>query len=97
LSKPKLEDIAVLGNLLNFKQVQFRRLASSALRASSNEAAIPLLITALGDVDSEVRYNAVMGLAEMFDDSKHAPSYKYFLENQDYYIDYWKAKMARQS
>lgn len=68
-----------------------RQLASFLLRHTKLKSAAPHLKRALSDPDLEVRYNAVMGLAELVPGSRQ-PSKEYFASHEGDYVAYWKSK-----
>ena len=78
---------------LDSKSAEVRRIASFMLRQSKVDAAVPYLKSALNDSDSEVRYNAVFGIAMIKGDPKHAPSMDKFTEDEQAYIGYWKSQL----
>ncbi|MGI6296102.1 MAG: HEAT repeat domain-containing protein [Armatimonadota bacterium] len=78
---------------LHSKSAEVRRIASFMLRQSKIDAAVPYLQSALDDSDSEVRYNAVFGIAMIKGDPKHAPSIVKFAEDEQAYVEYWKEKL----
>lgn len=82
--------IPALGRLLTAGAPETRLAAAAALRANRTAAAIPHLVTALNDTDAEVRYTAVIGLAEATKDSAHGPSRTRFLADEATYLSYWK-------
>jgi HEAT repeat protein len=67
-----------------------RRAAVSALRHTRSVDSVPQLVAALSDTDREVRYSAVIGLAEMNHDGAHGPSMDAFFKNENIYIEYWR-------
>lgn len=68
-----------------------RRGASYALRHFDTDAVVPALISALGDADQEVRYNAVAGLAHLTSKTgEWFPAYSVFIKDQTFYISLWK-------
>jgi hypothetical protein len=68
-----------------------RRGASYALRHFDTDAVVPALISALGDADQEVRYNAVAGLAHLTSKTgEWFPAYSVFIKHQTFYISLWK-------
>jgi len=86
--KPSMAD--TLAAKLKSGSVVVRRLASFMLRQAKAESVVPHLKSALNDSDSEVRYNAVVGLALVADDKGHVPSMDKSAEDEQQYIDYWK-------
>jgi hypothetical protein len=67
-----------------------RRAAASALRDMGTQAATLPLGLALGDNDFEVRYFAVIGLAEITGQSDWRPLMEEFQAHQDKYLDHWR-------
>ena len=68
-----------------------RELASFLLREAKLKISAPYLQGALSDSDVKVRYNAVMGLAQLFPGSKQ-PSFDYFATHEAGHISYWKSE-----
>jgi hypothetical protein len=52
--------------------------------------ALKALATALDDDDVEVRYTAVMGLAETTGQKGWGPSMPAFVEDEQRYLQYWR-------
>ena len=78
------------------KSVELRRIGSYLLRDSRSKSVLPGLKSALDDPDVEVRYNAVMGLAEYANDrTGHAPTMKEYRADEQKYLDYWRNKDLR--
>jgi HEAT repeat protein len=83
--------IPTLVRLLHAPEVPVRRAAAAALRNTRDPAAIGPLTEALDDSDRDVRYQGVIGLAEITGaDSQWAPAYDTFLNNQGRYLTYWR-------
>jgi len=83
--------IPALTRLLATRDVRVRRAAAMALRNTGSADATRGLITALRDVDPEVRYYAVIGLAEITGQTDSRPLQATFLENEELYIGHWKS------
>ncbi len=64
--------------------------AAMALRQLGIRAAQPDLIHALDHPNQEVRYQAVMGLAELEPGVGEAPSFPLYQRNEGYYLRLWK-------
>jgi len=80
--------------LLQMKDTNTRRAAAEALWRMHSKQSIDLLSRALTDEDQEVRYFAVVGLAETTGDKEHHPSRITFGESESRYLDYWKTWTA---
>ncbi len=65
--------IPVLNTLLRSRDIATRRAASDALRKTGSTRALSALAKALNDSDSEVRYYAVIGLAEITNQPEWRP------------------------
>jgi HEAT repeat protein len=83
--------VPALARLLLSPNVGARRSAAVALRAIGSSTAVEALVKALDDVDSEVQYTAVTALAEITGQRESAPSLPAFLNNQQHYVEHWKA------
>jgi hypothetical protein len=79
-----------LTRLLGARSTETRRAAASALWHTQSALAITPLIAALDDEDSEVRYSAVVGLAEITGQSDWRPNIFVFQSDQKRYLNYWK-------
>lgn len=79
-----------LTRLLSAQDVTTRRSAASALRHTGSPNAIEALIQALDDSDRDVRYNAVIGLAEITGEYEWGPSTDLFQSNEQRYLAHWK-------
>lgn len=64
--------------------------AARSLRQMRVMEGIEGLVIALGDNDREVRYQAVIGLAELTGQNQWAPSIGKFESDEQYYLDHWK-------
>jgi len=83
--------IPTLVRLLHAPEVPVRRAAAAALRNTRDPAAIGPLTEALDDSDREVRYQGVIGLAEITGaDSEWSPAYGTFANNEGRYLTYWR-------
>ena len=82
--------IPILRVLLNAPDAQTRRAAALALRNTASQQAIPGLVAALGDTDSEVRYYSVIGLGEITNQPDWRPLLEHFLADQNKYLEYWR-------
>jgi hypothetical protein len=82
--------IHMLDRLLHLPESDTRRAAASALRHIGSKAAIDPLISALWDVDFDVRYYAVIGLAEITRESDRRPLMDEFKEHEQSYLTYWR-------
>ncbi|HEY3414054.1 MAG TPA: hypothetical protein VGM51_13515 [Armatimonadota bacterium] len=92
----KGNQVPLFASSLSSPLTEARRFASYMLRLSLRNEAVPLLKSALDDADSEVRYNGVMGLAELTDDHEgHGPAYAIFLKDERPYLTYWREKKVQ--
>ena len=82
--------IPILVKLLSAADVEARRAAASSLRHTQSQAALGPLATALQDGDFEVRYLAVIGLAEITGQGEWRPLREDFKDNQERYIGHWQ-------
>jgi len=84
--------IPTLARLLSAPNVEVREGASNALRhTQATEAIEPLARIALEDKEWIVRYNAVIGLAEITGLYEGATSLGNYQSNEQKYLDYWRA------
>jgi|GEM_PF-2318908 len=89
-------DLSTVSQLMNCKSVTLRRVGSYLLRLSRSTSVLPQLKAALGDPDIEVRYNAVMGLADVLhDNSGHAPTFHDYRASEQTHLSYWKSRTAQ--
>jgi HEAT repeat protein len=72
------------------KDVYARRAAASALRNTGSPTAILALKDALNDNDSQVRYYAVIGLAEITGSPDWRPLLEDFNSRESYYVQHLK-------
>lgn len=82
--------IPVLIDLLRNQHVRVRRAAAFALHNTKSQLAIKGLVAALSDSDVEVRYYAVIGLAEITDHNDWRPLEEQFRSDEAKYLTYWK-------
>jgi HEAT repeat protein len=82
--------IPALARLLQARDAQMRRSAATALRHTGATAAIEPLWAALRDSDSEVRYQAVLGLATITGQQEWGPSRDLFERQEPQYLTYWR-------
>lgn len=91
--------LPALAQLLESADTEVRRGVAQALRSMETKAAIEPLIKALSDIDWEVRWVAVMGLAGITgpdaDGNSWYPSYDAFKQDEQRYLEHWRA-WARQ-
>jgi len=85
--------VPALTHLLSVPDPRVRRAAAHALRETHAVAAIGPLSTALNDSDQMVRYDAVVGLAEITGDLTHAPSVDTFKRDENKYLTYWRERV----
>jgi hypothetical protein len=64
--------------------------ATLALRQLHDPVTLPDLIVALEHPDQHVRYQAVMGLAELEPEAGIGPAFKRYCENESLYLHQWK-------
>ncbi|HEY3414330.1 MAG TPA: hypothetical protein VGM51_14930 [Armatimonadota bacterium] len=87
----KGDQVPLFASSLTSPSTEARWFASYMLRLSLCNEAVPLLKSALDDADSSVRYNGVMGLAELTKDHDgHGPAYEIFLKDERPYLTYWR-------
>lgn len=82
--------ISSLERLLSSPNVGVRRSAARTLREIRSASVVNALVRALDDGDSEVRYAAVAGLAEITAQPRWGPSLPEFMQNQQPYVEFWK-------
>jgi len=78
-------------------RVDLARASASALRQLHDPLAIPDLIEMLNNADLEVRYQAIMGLAELETSVEAGPSFEVYRLDESAYIQYWKQWWRRDS
>jgi hypothetical protein len=81
---------AGLAGLLHGPNGELARAAAVALRRLHDPAAAPDLLTALDHPDQGVRYQAVMGLAELEPSVDGGPAFELFRKDELRYIERWK-------
>jgi HEAT repeat protein len=67
------------------------RAAASALHNIGTTSCVPGLVTALKDEDKDTRYYAVIGLADIEEQTDHKPSMEDFDRDPSAYVNYWQA------
>jgi HEAT repeat protein len=82
--------VPILVTLLRQGGDPVRRAAAFALVHTASPSAIDALAQALGDPDHEVRYYAVMGLADITGQPDRRPSTFDFRDREASYLSYWK-------
>ena len=82
--------IVLLKRLRTARQANIRRATAGALRSTRAEAAIQPLILCLSDSDRDVRYHAVIGLAEITGQLNWGPSTDMFQRDEQTYLEHWK-------
>jgi HEAT repeat protein len=82
--------IPALQRLLRSSNSRTREGAVSALRQMHVMEAVEGLVIALGDNDRDVRYQGVIGLAELTGQNEWAPAIGTFESNEQKYLDHWK-------
>ena len=82
--------IPTLTVLLDAKNIRTRRAAAGGLRHTGSVVAIPALKKALDDSDQEVRYSAVIGLAEITRQYDWAPSIDLYKSEESRYLTHWR-------
>jgi len=83
--------IPALARMLTVDDSEIRQGAVAGLRNTGSKAALEPLSQALYDSDIWVRWNAVMASAEITHQKEWYPVYDQFKENEQLYLDYWKA------
>jgi hypothetical protein len=82
--------IPALQRLLRSSNSRTRWGAVSALRQMRVMEAVEGLVIALGDTNRDVRYEGVIGLAELTGQNDWAPDTESFASNEQKYLDHWK-------
>ena len=82
--------IPSLVRLLGSRYVEVRRSSALALRRIGSDAAINPFMKALYDSDRDVRYHAVMGLAEITKQYPWAPAREKYDSNERRFLTYWR-------
>jgi hypothetical protein len=85
-----------LAHLLHAPAAETRRAAASAMRDIGSRASLRPLSTALDDSDVEVRYYAVIGLAEITRQGDWRPLLPEFQSNEQKYLDHWREWRSRE-
>jgi HEAT repeats len=88
-------NVDALSLLLKAPEAETRRAAAQALWHVSDLTALKPLSSALSDGDSEVRYYAVRGLAELANQPEWTPSIPEFESNENRYLQHWKEWAAQ--
>jgi len=87
-----------LSRLVRAEDVETRRAAASALRHTGSRSALEPLAQALRDGDFEVRYDAVIGMAEITGQSDWAPNMELFQSREQDFLRPWReSAVANQS
>jgi 3-isopropylmalate dehydratase small subunit len=82
--------IPILSDLLAASEVRVRQRAAAALRHMGVADVIAPLVIALNDRDRQVRYEGVVGLAEITRQYEWAPSVELFQKDEQRYVAHWK-------
>jgi HEAT repeat protein len=82
--------VPTLATLLKQGDVRVRRAAALALVNTASPSALAPLAQALDDRDHEVRYLAVIGLAEITGQNDWRPSADTFREREADYLSHWE-------
>ena len=82
--------VPALARLLRAGSAETRRAAASALKNVGTTSCIEPLLSALVDSDSEVRFESVVGLAEITGQPDWRPNAEDFASDQNKYVDYWR-------
>jgi hypothetical protein len=83
--------IPTLERLLSSSNSRTRLGVIIALRQMHSSEGIVSLVAALDDIDRDVRYEAVMGLAELTGQNSWRPAISVFQADEQRYLDHWKA------
>jgi HEAT repeat protein len=83
-----------LEELLDSSSKYMRRGVAAALMRTGSPRAINGLGKALGDSDSDVRYYAVVGLAEITAEQRWRPNMDEFKSDEGKYLSYWKERLS---
>ncbi|HKQ72664.1 MAG TPA: HEAT repeat domain-containing protein [Blastocatellia bacterium] len=87
--------IPSLARLLKSHYIEARRSSALALRRTGSDSAIDPFTKALYDNDREVRYHAVMGLAEITRQYSWAPARDKYDSNEQHYLNNWRDWAAK--
>jgi hypothetical protein len=82
--------------LMQSNDVLARRSGISALIRTRSPEAVPALMQALDDKDSEVRFNAIVALAEINQQPEWKPDKDQFQANERPYLEHWRSWAKRQ-
>ncbi len=82
--------IVFLKRLRSSRQPYVRRATAAALRRTGAAGAIQPLLLLLSDSDQQVRYQAVLGLAEITGQHDWAPAIDLFQRDEQPYLEHWK-------
>jgi hypothetical protein len=82
--------IPTLRHLLGSSDVKVRRVVVMAMRNTKSISVFPDLSRALNDSDFEVRYYAVVGLAEITGQNEWRPLMDRFRSDEERYLTYWR-------
>ncbi len=82
--------LPILTRLLGAHYVRARHSAAAAIRHIGTDAAIEPLTQALYDNDHEVRYQAVIGLAEITGQGTWGPTTDKYGKEEQRYLEYWR-------
>ena len=82
--------VPTLATLLKQGRAPVRRAAASALARTASPSAIDALAQALDDGDHQVRYYAVIGLADITGQPSRRPNADDFRDREASYLSYWK-------
>jgi hypothetical protein len=85
-----------LAALLRSARGELALAAAVALRQLRHPATLPDLILALDHSDQEIRYQAIMGLAELEPGVEAGPSFDLYREDESRHIQRWKQWWGRQ-
>jgi len=84
--------VPLLHTLLKHQNTLVRCEVARSLRRIKSQSSIPYLVDGLDDINLEVKYQCMMGLAKMLGKGGDwAPAYKIFLEDESKPISLWKA------
>ena len=89
--------IPALARMLTVDDSEIRQGAVGGLRNTESEAALEPLSKALDDSNFWVRWEAAMALATITHQKEWYPVYDQFKENEQLYLDYWKAWATQKS
>ena len=82
--------IPQLLQLLKSAEPKVRQAVAVSLRASQSYTVIKPLASLLSDSNREVRYLAVLGLANITKQSEWGPSIDLFARDENRFLNYWK-------